>query len=112
MAKKRATKKTTPPPPPAARQALESALAAEPDDLGAHMAYADWLTEHGDPRGEFIQVQLALEDPKRSARERERLRRREQELREAHEREWLGGLAPYLLDQADVARFPSQRRER
>jgi uncharacterized protein (TIGR02996 family) len=112
MAKKRAKRGTPPPPPPAARQALEAALAADPDDLGAHMAYADWLTEHGDSRGEFIQVQLALEDPRRLARERERLKRREQELRAAHEREWLGSLATYLLDVKDVGRSAGPGRTR
>jgi uncharacterized protein (TIGR02996 family) len=33
-----------------------------PDDLAVSQAYADWLCEHGDPLGEFIQVQLTLED--------------------------------------------------
>jgi uncharacterized protein (TIGR02996 family) len=42
------------------RAALETALFDHPDDLATHMAYADLLREQGDPRGEFIQVQLAL----------------------------------------------------
>jgi uncharacterized protein (TIGR02996 family) len=75
-------------------KALENALVADPDDLGAHAAYADFLTEQGDPRGEFIQVQLALEDPARTAKERQQLQKREKELLKAHEREWLGDLAP------------------
>jgi uncharacterized protein (TIGR02996 family) len=79
------------------REALEAALAAEPDDLGAHMAYADFLAEQGDPRGEFIRVQLALEDESRPRTERKKLQRREAELLKAHEREWLGELAPLLL---------------
>src|SRR5215472_15320381 len=41
------------------QKSLEQALADSPDDLGAHSAYADYLMEQGDPRGEFIQVQLA-----------------------------------------------------
>jgi uncharacterized protein (TIGR02996 family) len=57
-------------------QTLENAILANPDDLGAHAAY-DWLIEQGDPRGEFIQVQLALEDPKKSAKERKELQKRE-----------------------------------
>jgi uncharacterized protein (TIGR02996 family) len=81
------------------REALEEALAANPDDLASHMAYADWLSEQGDPRGELIQVQLALEDPGRSVDERKRLQQREQELLRAHARAWLGELAPFLLDQ-------------
>jgi uncharacterized protein (TIGR02996 family) len=44
------------------RAALEAAVLANPDDRLAHSAYADYLQEQGDPRGEFISVQLALED--------------------------------------------------
>jgi uncharacterized protein (TIGR02996 family) len=86
-------------PQPGLRQALEEALVANPDDLAAHMAYSDYLQEQGDPRGEFIQVQLALEDEKRSAEERKQLRQRERKLLKAHQRQWLGELAPFLLDE-------------
>src|SRR5262245_57387136 len=61
------------------------------------MAYADHLTEIGDSRGEFIQVQLALDDPGRSPGERRRLHAREKELLEAHQREWLGETADFFL---------------
>src|SRR5215510_1694290 len=37
---------------------LEAALVENPDDLAAHSAYADYLAEQGDPRGELIQLQL------------------------------------------------------
>lgn len=80
------------------RQALEEALVLHPDDLAAHSAYADYLTEQGDPRGEFIQVQLALENEKLPARERKRLQKRESELLDVHRRTWLGALAGPLLD--------------
>jgi uncharacterized protein (TIGR02996 family) len=80
------------------RDALESALVENPDDLATHHAYADYLQEQGDPRGEFIQLQLALEDPRRPARERQALETRVQELLIEHEREWLGILADELLD--------------
>jgi uncharacterized protein (TIGR02996 family) len=86
------------------RAALEAALADNPDDLATHMAYADHLAEQGDPRGEFIQVQLALEDPSRSAPERKNLRQRERKLLKAHERQWLGELAPLILGTQDEQR--------
>jgi uncharacterized protein (TIGR02996 family) len=74
------------------RDALESALVENPDDLAAHYAYADYLQEQGDPRGEFIQVQLALEDPQRSEAERRKLQTRAKELLGENERAWLGTL--------------------
>ncbi len=83
------------------REAFENSLAANPDDLAGWCAYADYLAEQDDPRGEFMQVQLALEDGSRSMDERDILKTREAELLVAHEREWLGDLAPHLLDRDD-----------
>jgi uncharacterized protein (TIGR02996 family) len=83
-------------------RALEEALLADPDDLAPHAAYSDCLTEAGDPRGEFIQVQLSLEDAGHSEPERQELQKRETALLAVHAREWLGELAPYLLDQHGV----------
>lgn len=84
------------------RQAFEESLVAEPDNLGNHAAYADWLAEQDDEadraRGEFIAVQLALEDAGLATAEREQFQFREGELLAAHQRDWLGGLAPFLLD--------------
>jgi uncharacterized protein (TIGR02996 family) len=86
-------------PVPPMQQALEEALVEGPGDLAAHMAYADYLTERDDPRGELIRVQLALEDEKKSAAERKKLRQRERALLAKHGRAWLGeDLAAFLLD--------------
>lgn len=79
-------------------QAFESTLIENPDDLAGWCAYADWLVEHDDPRGEFMQVQIALEDAARPRAQREALEEREAQLLAVHEREWLGNLAPHLLD--------------
>jgi uncharacterized protein (TIGR02996 family) len=74
-------------------EALEAAIRANPDDRTVHAAYADYLTERGDPRGEFIQVQLALEDESLPAAERKQLQTREKELLKAHAKNWLGAWA-------------------
>ena len=57
-----------------------------PDDDAPRLLLADWLEEQGDPRGEFIRLQLAPEDESRPASERRALRARESELLERHER--------------------------
>jgi uncharacterized protein (TIGR02996 family) len=85
------------------RHALEDALAANPDDRAAHSAYADLLTESTDPdeqaRGEFIQVQLALERPGLADSERQPLQERERDLLHRHGRAWVGAaLASFLID--------------
>ncbi|HEY0985394.1 MAG TPA: TIGR02996 domain-containing protein [Kofleriaceae bacterium] len=78
----------------AARNAdLEAAIAADIDDAGAYLVYADWLQTRGDPRGELIVVQHALETARGPAWAR--LKIRERELLTAHGEHLLGpGAAP------------------
>jgi uncharacterized protein (TIGR02996 family) len=83
------------------------AILASPTDNGPRLIYADWLDEHGDPRGEFIRVQCTLEGlpcsrgqhtcrdlaaPLESTcepcRKAEPLRRRAKELLERHRTSW------------------------
>jgi uncharacterized protein (TIGR02996 family) len=77
---------------------FEQALAADPDDRAGWAAYADYLAERSDPRAELMHVQLALEDEGRSAADRRALQDREQEIFARYQREWLGELAPHVLD--------------
>lgn len=83
--------------PHALQVPLEAALVENPDEATAHAAYADYLVEEGDPRGEFMQVQLALEDETRAPAERKKLQKRERELLAAHGGEWLGDLGRFLV---------------
>ncbi len=46
---------------------LLAAIYAAPDDDEPRLVYADWLQERGDPRGEFITLQLAGKDVDRQA---------------------------------------------
>jgi len=78
------------------REALEQALLAEPENVAIHSAYADLLIEQEDPRGEYIRLQLALEDRSQPL---DRLRILEQQaysLRRQHEHAWLGPLAEFV----------------
>jgi uncharacterized protein (TIGR02996 family) len=61
-------------------------IASAPDDDAHRLVYADLLSERGDPRGEFIALQLQREGtPEQKERERALLR--------DHSEEWLGPLA-------------------
>jgi uncharacterized protein (TIGR02996 family) len=93
----------------AVRDTLEAAIRDDPEDLAAHLALADHLQVQGDPRGEFIAVQLALEDPKRSAAQRKKLQRQEGELFRAHGQEWLGPTLNAALGWT-AALSPNERR--
>jgi uncharacterized protein (TIGR02996 family) len=65
---------------------LFASVYADPDDDGPRHVLADALSDRGDPRGEFIALQLD--------RGRKRIGlARELELQQAHASEWLGALA-------------------
>ena len=72
------------------REAMEAALLDDPDDLVRHAAYADMLIEDGDPRGDFIRIQLQLEDEMLAAEVRKDLEAQSAAILKLHEREWLG----------------------
>ena len=84
---------TTPKAAKSDAEKFEAALRANPDDIAGWSAFADYLTEQGDPRGEFMQAQLALEDESLAAAERKKLQAREKALIKKHENEWLGAFA-------------------
>lgn len=84
------------------QETLEQAILANPNDASMFAVYADWLAERGDPRGEFINVQLALEDGQKTESEREALRAREAALLDAYQDTWLGPLGPLLRENAPV----------
>src|SRR5262249_1113339 len=71
---------TTPKPAASEAEAFERALAADPHDVAGWCAFADFLTERGEPRGEFMQVQLALENESLPKAQRDSLKKREADL--------------------------------
>lgn len=83
---------TTPKATTSDAEKFEAALRANPDDQTGWGAFADYLTEQGDPRGELMHAQLALEDESRPAADRKKLYAREKALIKKHEKEWLGTL--------------------
>jgi len=68
--------------------ALLASIADAPDDAAPYLVYADALIERGDPRGDFIAVQHALETaaPSQAAE----LRRREGEALLENDKQWVG----------------------
>ena len=75
------------------REALERALVQRPDDVALHAAYADLLMEEGDPRGEYIQMRLALEDRSLPTEEARRLNVSSLTMLTKHRDAWLGDLS-------------------
>ncbi len=63
------------------------AIQEGPEDDALRLIYADWLEERGDPRGEFLRLQM----------ESERMRGRLHELRRQLDPQWLATVAPWEL---------------
>ncbi|MEZ6125000.1 MAG: TIGR02996 domain-containing protein [Planctomycetaceae bacterium] len=60
-----------------------------PDDVTPRLIYADFLEDHGDPRGEFIRVQCELTEAAPGSAHRADLLNREGELLNLYGDEWL-----------------------
>jgi uncharacterized protein (TIGR02996 family) len=61
------------------------AILADPDSTEPRLVYADWLDERGDPRGEFIRLQMEL-----ALADHPALHARAHQLRRQHGADWLG----------------------
>lgn len=72
--------------------AFLQAILAAPEQDAPRLVYADWLEERGDPRGEFIRLQVALEHLPAGSSQRSELDRRARELLAKHEAEWIGDI--------------------
>jgi hypothetical protein len=84
-------------------EAIEDQLHDNPDDRELHGTYADVLLKQGDPRARLVDTQLRLERTNLAPDERKKLEGRARKLVKDHGPAWLGGLAPFLLDQEGVA---------
>jgi uncharacterized protein (TIGR02996 family) len=84
------------------KRALKEALIEDPEDRASNSALADLLQEENDPRGELMQVQLALGDPTTVGTALNALLARQTQLLEAHQLTWLGKLAPPPVDPDDA----------
>lgn len=102
-------RETTPKATVSQAEAFEAGLLDYPEDMARWSAYSDYLTEQGDPRGEFMRVQLALEDETLSAANRKKLKDAEKKLLKAHEREWLGPLAAFTIDAEKEKPYPGSK---
>jgi uncharacterized protein (TIGR02996 family) len=67
-----------------------------PEDDTVRLIYADWLEERGDPRGEFIRVQVELASMTADSPRRRELAFRAHEFLGKHGEEWAAPLCPHV----------------
>jgi uncharacterized protein (TIGR02996 family) len=101
--------RTSPPTKPVREgdeRSLLDAILAEPDDDAPRLVYADWLAERGDPRGEFIIVQLELAKlgPTDRGDRVAELHEREVELLRLHKKTWVGRFGGKRIEHGSTER--------
>jgi uncharacterized protein (TIGR02996 family) len=74
------------------------AILESPEDDHLRLVYADWLEERGDPRGEFIRVQYALEEVNGDEAQKHQLLFRQQQLLAEHGDRWAKPIAELTSD--------------
>src|SRR5438093_1094848 len=80
------------------REGFLRAIAEDPEDDAPRLVFADWLEEQGDPRGEFMRLQVHLARLPENDHRRAVLEERERELLDRHAVDWLGPLHEQLRD--------------
>ena len=86
------TRTISPPAPkPKSANELLAEVLADPEADAPRMVYADWLTQAGDPRGEFIALQLERDRLGEGAPAQ--LAERKAELLKKHKKAWVGEFA-------------------
>ena len=73
---------------------LHQAVLADLGDVGARIAYADWLTTHGDPLGEALVLQVEIAAAAHDRFRKQDLERRLRELVRRHGLRWSRVLVP------------------
>jgi uncharacterized protein (TIGR02996 family) len=74
---------------------LLRAVLAQPEDEAVRLVYADWLEEQGDPRAEFIRLQIALAHSSPADARHFENKARAGALLKKHQQTWLGPLAKF-----------------
>lgn len=77
-------------------EAFFQAILENPDDDTPRLVYADWLTDRGDPRGEFVHAQCLLARMDEHDPQRPHLEIRERDLLHRQQDAWVGPLRPLL----------------
>lgn len=81
----------------AQREKFEKRIFEKPGEAKRHEEYAEFLKQHGDPRGELIEIHLKLEDKRLTREQQIELEIRERAILAAHGRKWIGKLADFVL---------------
>ena len=83
-------------------------IRADPHDDAARLIYADWLEERGDPRAEYLRLEVEYRDAKQRNLPSRRIRRRLQHISKSIDRGWLAMLAVAPIENCVHNRCPRE----
>jgi uncharacterized protein (TIGR02996 family) len=89
-------------------EAFLNAIIEDPDSNVPRLLFADWLEERGDPRGEFIRLQIAISRAEAGDEQLAEMQRREEEMLTTHRRAWLGPLHSLAYSWTFKRGFPEE----
>jgi uncharacterized protein (TIGR02996 family) len=81
------------------RETFETKILENRDDVDSYLVYSDWLMDQGDPLGEFIRVQIQLEDESLDSKQRQQLQEKESRLIMENQQHWLPEIQPLLVQE-------------
>ncbi len=81
---------------------LYQAVVEEPDNDEPRLVFADWMDDCGDPRGEFIRLQIRSADPILTLQQRADLQSIEAEMLRKYQSRWNGPLHKHLQTTANL----------
>jgi uncharacterized protein (TIGR02996 family) len=93
-----------------AHKAFIDAIAEDPDDDTARLVYADWLDERGDPRAEYLRLEVELATSISGDRRKQAIGRMRQ-LRRRLDAHWLKRMSYDIIlsDYREATRFAAVR---
>ena len=89
-----------------------TAIAADPDDPGRRLIYADWLEEQGDVRAEFIRLMEEMKTLPIHSDRFAALRPRRNELRQQLDPQWITQMGYQPTHRPMFTKLPDHRHER
>ncbi len=81
---------------------LYQAVVEEPDSDEPRLVFADWMDDCGDPRGEFIRLQIRSADPILTLQQRVELQSIEAEMLRKYQNRWNGPLHKHIQTTANL----------
>ena len=90
---------------------LHQAILENPSDIDARLVYGDWLAEHSDPRGDFIQNEVAAGRSEKWSTQFADFLYRAQKIANEHRESWSTGIEEIVENHQEKIKTPKAREK-